>query len=106
MTSVLFVIAIALVLITLGARRKKKTNTKAIWAQFPGRNAKDPIDIQRFDAIDEFVRRQRCFCGGIPDVVSEGSKMIGNENLRVVRADCGECEEELYFFFRLEEMLH
>ena len=106
MTSALFAIAIALVLVTFWARRKKSTSAKAIWSQFPGRNPNDPIAVQRFDAIDEFVRHQRCVCGGIPDVVSEASKMIGNENLRVVRADCGECEEELYFFFRIDEMLH
>ena len=106
MTSALFALAIGLVLITFWQKRKKATNAKAVWSQFPGRNPNEPIDIERFDAIDVFVRKQRCFCGGIPDVVSEGSKTIGRENLRVVRADCGECEEELYFFFKVGEMLH
>ena len=106
MTSLLFVIAIFLVLLSFWVKRKKKSDIKSLWRQAPGRNHHEPIEIERFDEMDYFVRRQKCFCNGSLEVVSEGSKTIDGQNLRVIRADCGECEEELYFFFKMNQLLH
>ena len=99
-------VAIIVVLLSFWLKKKRRKDVRSLWSQYPGRNPNTPINIERFNEMDSFVRRQRCFCGGVPQVVSEGSKTMGNDNLRVIRADCPECEEELYFFFKMKQMLH
>jgi len=106
MTSSLFAIVLLVVITTLWMRKRARNRTQSIIEDGVGRNAVRPLVVSRFDEMDTFLRAQRCHCGGRTDVVSEGSKYVDGVQLRVVRADCDDCSEELYFFFRLNHVLH
>ena len=72
----------------------------------PGRSAHTALDVTRFDEMDAVIRGETCHCGGRIHVISEGSQTIDGQHLRVIRADCQDCEHEHYFFFKLRKVLH
>jgi hypothetical protein len=106
MTSFLFAVVILVVIAMTWMRKQSRQKAKRLSEKGPGRSASHPLRVDRFDDMDALVRLERCHCGGRADVVSEGSKCVDGTQLRVVRADCDDCGEELYFFFKLDHLLH
>ncbi len=106
MFEILFSTVIVLVLFVTWRRKRSARQSKDSWSEEPGRSPSTAIIVDRFDEMDRLVRMTRCHCGGRTSVVSEGSKTFDGQRIKVIRADCDECEDELYFFFRTERTLH
>ena len=106
MTALFFVIAIALALGTLSYKALTRKKRRRLWNSQTGCSPLIPVVIRRFDEMNHFVSMQRCPCGGKPSTVSEGSRSMHKMTIRVIRAQCVECEEELDFFFNLTNLEH
>ena len=104
MTILTIVLIVAVVVMTtrIWTRRRRR----GAWAEQPGRSAHNVLEVVRFDEMDETVRAERCHCGGRLSVVSEGSQTVDGQQLRVIRADCRDCDQDLYFFFKIRKVLH
>lgn len=102
----LFVVAIALALVVMGAKRLTQWRVKKEWQAIPGHHPNNPVSITRFDEIDSHIEKSRCTCGGPWLKKHEGSKSSAHARCRVLHAECSWCEEEVDFFFDLEQMAH
>jgi hypothetical protein len=106
MTALFFVIAITLAVGTVGYKSLTRRKRRRLWSTQTGCSPQKPVVVRRFDEMNHFVAMQRCPCGGRPSTVSEGSRSIHKMTIRVIRAQCVECEEELDFFFNLTHLEH
>lgn len=96
----LFSAAIGTVLVAWTVRRARASAERRALAAQPARSADTALRVERFDEIDRAVRKARCRCGGGLNVLSEGSRELEGEHLRVVHCECLRCEEEQDLFFR------
>jgi len=106
MTATLFSLLLIIVIALLARRRFAERKVKSEWKQEVGRSSDTPMRVSRFNEMDGFVRSNRCFCGGTPKIISEGTRTFDATTLRVIKGECIRCEEELYFFFQLDELSH
>lgn len=90
----------------MAARTWSRKRGRVVWNAEPGRSADTALEVVRFDEMDRVVRGEHCECGGDLTVVSEGSQNVDGQQVRVIRADCRECGQDLYFFFRIRTVLH
>jgi len=56
--------------------------------------------------IDAALRARRCICGGFLSSLGERSARDGDRVLRVVRAECGRCENEQTVYFDTSVLVH
>lgn len=103
MTSLLFAAAIVFALGVLGWRRFRQ---RGVRAGLPGLTPERAIAIQRFDEIDEWVRRTPCRDGSRPNIVSEGSLSLDGKSYRVVHVECDSCADEFSLYFDQSGLLN
>ena len=106
MTALLFSLLLIVTIATLCHRRWRERRAQREWTDKIGRSPENPLVINRFNQIDDFVLTNRCRCGGISQTISEGTRTFNNTALKVVKAECIRCEEELYFFFQIDTLVH
>ncbi len=96
MVATLFAITaiVAVLAVTLRRARVRREERNR-----PGASAATAIVVDRFDAIDGAVRRERCRCGGGFLLQGEGSAGNGDRRLRVATIACRECGTERRIHF-------
>jgi hypothetical protein len=103
-----FAIALALLLALAfsGRRLMRRRRLARLMSQLPGGHASNAMQVDSFEDIDEKIRARRCPCGGRYDVLGEGSRSLGARRLRIVRVECGTCENEATIHFDVTELFH
>ena len=101
LTTALLLALAATALRVLGRRR-----IRAAAATLPGARAENAIRVGDFGEIDAALRARRCVCGGFLTSLGERSVRDGDRLLRVVRAECGRCENEQTVYFDTSMLLH
>lgn len=96
-------------LLALGAatlRLLRRRRIRAIAETLPGARPDNPIRVEDFSEIDAALRERRCICGGFLTNLGERSAREGDRVLRVVRAECGRCEDEQTVYFDTSILVH
>ncbi|OGQ80598.1 MAG: hypothetical protein A2289_21975 [Deltaproteobacteria bacterium RIFOXYA12_FULL_58_15] len=106
MLSLLFSLSFLLCLALLLWRWWMKKRRLALRMSAPGMRRDNPVRVERFDDIDTTVSAVRCDCGGRISATAEGSLAVGETSLRVVHAECGDCESNLTLYFDCSRLLH
>lgn len=70
-------------------------------AAVEGTNPDTPVVVGSYAQVDEHVNATRCPCGGLLEVVSEGSR----RGLRAVHCECIRCDGSVTLFYRVR-VLH
>ena len=101
-------IAIALlVALAFSARRLwRRRRLARLLGQLPGGSTRNALSVGSFEEIDDKIRARRCPCGGRYEVRGEGSRQLGDRRLRVVRVECGICENDANVHFDVTELFH
>jgi len=101
-------IAIALIVaLAFSARRlTRKRRLARLAGQLPGGRAQNALRVASFEDIDEMIRERRCPCGGRYEVRGEGSRLVRERRLRIVRVECTICENEASVHFDVTELFH
>ncbi|MEO1174528.1 MAG: hypothetical protein AAFX94_21110 [Myxococcota bacterium] len=103
MTGLLFAAAIVAALAGLGWRSFRGRGARR---GLPGLSPEHAISIQRFDEIEDWVRRTPCRDGSRPRIVSEGSMSIQGKSYRVVHVECDGCADEFSLYFDQSGLLN
>jgi hypothetical protein len=98
--------ALLLALAAAGLRVLRRRKIRAVAAMLPGARPDNAIRVQDFAEIDAALRARRCICGGFLTSLGERSARDGERVLRVVRAECGRCENEQTVYFDTSTLLH
>jgi hypothetical protein len=77
-----------------------------LMSRLPGGRPDSALSVGSFDEIDEQIRTRRCPCGGRYEVRGEGSRAVEASRLRVVRVECGTCENEASVYFDVTGLFH
>lgn len=98
--------ALLLALAAAALRVLRRRRIRAVAATLPGARPDNAIHVANFNEIDAALRARRCICGGFLASLGERSARDGDRVLRVVRAECGRCENEQTVYFDTSTMLH
>jgi hypothetical protein len=98
--------ALLLALAAAGLRVLRRRRVCAAAATLPGARPDTAIRVRDFAEIDAALRARRCICGGFLTSLGERSARDGDRVLRVVRAECGRCEDEQTVYFDTSTLLH
>ena len=103
-----FLITAALLLaLAFSARRLwLRRRLTRLMSLLPGGRPDSALTVESFDEIDEQIRARRCPCGGRYEVLGEGSRAVHASRLRVVRVECGTCENEASVYFDVTGLFH
>jgi hypothetical protein len=96
-------------LLALGAtalRLRRRRRIRAMAAALPGAEPANAIRVNDFGEIDAALRARRCICGGFLSSLGERSQRDDGRVLRVVRAECGRCEDVQTVYFDTSTLLH
>jgi len=103
-------LALALALIAaLGVtawRRVRRVRLQRALAALPGGSAASAVAVETFAGIDEHMRLRQCPCGGRLDLLGERTDPQGQRVLRVVRAECRNCERIQQVWFDASRAYH
>lgn len=104
MTSLLFALAV-LAATSVWIFRKARTWFATQEARkAPGATIENPICVGSFDAIEETIEARVCgACGGRLINLGESSAREGEQLFRVVRLECGDCEERGWIHFNVTQ---
>ena len=98
--------ALLLALAATALRVLRRRRIRAVAATLPGARPDNAIHVADFNEIAAALRARRCICGGFLASLGERSARDGNRLLRVVRAECGRCENEQTVYFDTSTTLH
>jgi hypothetical protein len=106
MTSLLLAVAIVAAVVSLGARRWRRTRLKRAARTRAGSSPEHAIHIRSYGDMDGYLTERWCFCGGYLERLGEGTRELGDRRYRVARLCCQECETADEVFFDTTDMLH
>jgi hypothetical protein len=98
--------ALLLALGVTALRMLRRHRIRAVAATLPGARPDTAIRVRDFTEIDAALRARRCICGGFLSSLGERSARDGDRVLRVVRAECGRCENEQTVYFDTSVLVH
>ena len=78
----------------LRARRLRRERDRE-----PGANADNPIPVTSYREIDDHLVSRRCPCGGKYKSLGEATAEQDGTSIRIVRVECGRCEELGWIYF-------
>lgn len=90
----------------MALRWVRRRKIRALATTLPGARPDNAIGVRDFSEIDAALRARRCICGGFLTSLGERSVRDGDRVLRVVRAECGRCEDEQTVYFDTSTLLH
>jgi len=101
-----FVLSLALVVaLAASARRLLRARRRRLGqARLPGAGPSHPIPVGSYREIDEHLEGRRCPCGGKYASLGEASAEQDGTSIRVVRVECGRCEELGWVYFDTSEV--
>ncbi len=106
MTWLLITLALLAALGVTGWRRVRRARFRRALAALPGGSAATAIEVDAFAGIDEHLRVRQCACGGRLELRGERSEPHGQRVLRVVRAECRNCERIQQVWFDASRAYH
>lgn len=106
MLGLLIGLAVILALLFSGRRFLLRRRLVRLMSRLPGGRPESALSVASFDEIDEQIRARRCPCGGRYDLLGEGSRAVAHTRLRVVRVECGTCENETSIYFDVSGLFH
>jgi hypothetical protein len=106
MTGLAITIALLLALAFSARRLLRRRRLARLMSHLPGGRADSALSVGSFEEIDEQIRARRCPCGGRYEVRGEGSRAVRASRLRVVRVECGTCENQASVYFDVTGLFH
>ena len=106
MTTVLFVAAISLAVLSLGSRRWRRARLRKAAHQRAGATRDRAIPIRSYAEMEDHVAGRWCHCGGYLERAGEGSSESGDRRYRTVNLRCQECDDVHRVFFDTTDILH
>ncbi len=94
MSALLGLVALVAALLVFGRAIASKRRAD----QLPGARPASAIAVSDFGEIDAHVLARRCVCDGRYTSLGEGP-VAGNDQLRLVRLECRDCEREALLYF-------
>lgn len=106
MTGTLLALALLAAMTAAGLRALRRRRLRMAMAALPGGSEATALAVDGFGDIDFEMKRRRCRCGGALAALGERSEKTGDRVLRVVRAECGRCEERTEVWFDATRAFH
>lgn len=89
-----------------GYRRLRRTRRRLALAALEGGSPATALLVESFADIDEHLKGRICPCGGRLSLLGERSQPERQRVLRVVRAECRNCEEIQEVWFDASRAYH
>ncbi|MEL6760436.1 MAG: hypothetical protein AAFP04_08510 [Myxococcota bacterium] len=102
----LFGLTVVGVMAAMFAKRWSRDSKRREREQLPGLTPERAISIQRFDEIQDWVRRTPCADGSRPVIVAEGSLQHGARSMRVVHVECSSSRDAFALYFDVSTLLN
>ena len=104
--TLLLVAAIVAAVVSMGARRWRRSRLQRAALTRAGASTDLAIHIRSYGEMDDHLRQRWCPCGGYLERSGEGTRDAGGRRFRVARLTCQECERPDEVFFDTTDVLH